>query len=148
MCVCAWVWVLVCVGVCAWVWVLVCAWVWVHGEHVCVCLVRPCIGIKKFPCCESFSFLCMYNNIFCKLLVDDYDKWYVHEYEMRVKKKKREKKSFWSMCTSTIWLWCTETGIVFNINLQLYKHLHLWLINYTQEYVNYTTERFECCSHD
>jgi len=41
---------------------------------VCVCLVRPCIGIKKYPCCESFSFLCMYNNIFCKLLVDDYDK--------------------------------------------------------------------------
>jgi len=60
----------VCMGVGAcgcvcWCVMSVCGW---------VCLVRPCIGIKKYPCCKSFSFICMYNNILCKLLVGEYDK--------------------------------------------------------------------------
>ena len=57
----------VCMGVNVWV----CGRVWVGGERVCVygwvcvcvvsmygcvcvCLVRPCIGIKKYPCCKFF----------------------------------------------------------------------------------------------
>ena len=44
------------------------------SARVCVCLVGPCIGIKKYPCCRSFvSFVCIIIY-FGKLPVYDNDK--------------------------------------------------------------------------